>query len=104
MIEFGLILSGKKDIYERRSATLLGWLSDIGGLNDAFKLILSPLIGVISSIAYSLSLTNDQPVTSSNHKSQELSQQSKRLLRRIEEQDQLKLDRGDVSHLLNPVR
>ena len=59
LIELGINLSGKKDIYERRSATLLGWLSDIGGLNDAFKLILSPLIGVISAITYSLSITND---------------------------------------------
>ena len=59
LLEFTLILSGKKDIYERQSATLLGWLSDIGGLNDAFKLILAPLIGVVSSITYSLSITND---------------------------------------------
>ena len=59
LIELGINLSGKKDIYERRSATLLGWLSDIGGLNDAFKLILSPLIGVVSAITYSLSITND---------------------------------------------
>ena len=59
LIELVINLSGKKDIYERKSATLLGWLSDIGGLNDAFKLILSPLIGVMSAITYSLSITND---------------------------------------------
>ena len=54
-------LSNNKYLQERKSGTILGWLSDIGGLNDAFVLILAPLITMISSTSFSLSITNDMP-------------------------------------------
>ena len=64
MFELVIGLSSNKYLHERRSGTILGWLSDIGGLNDAFGMILAPLIALISSTSFTLSLTNEMPTNS----------------------------------------
>ena len=55
-------LSTKKYLHERRSGTVLGWLSDVGGFNDCVALILKPMIAYISALSFSISVTNDMPV------------------------------------------
>ena len=55
-------LSASKYLHERTSGTFLGWLSDVGGLNDALIIIFSPLVMQISSLSFSLSVTNNMPV------------------------------------------
>ena len=59
-----ITLSNTKYIQERRRGTILGWLSDVGGLNDAFSIILAPLIALISTKSFILSVTNDMPASS----------------------------------------
>ena len=56
-------LSSTKYEHERVSGTVLGWLSDIGGFNDALGLLTKPLFAYISAFSYSLSVTNDMPTT-----------------------------------------
>ena len=55
-------LSTKKYLHERRSGTVLEWLSDVGGFNDCVALILKPMIAYISALSFSISVTNDMPV------------------------------------------
>ena len=59
-----ITLSNTKYIQERRRGTILGWLSDVGGLNDAFLIILAPLIALISSKSFILSVMNGMPASS----------------------------------------
>ena len=102
-------LSNKKYLQERKSATILGWLSDIGGLNDALCLILAPMIAFVSSTSFSYSLTNGMPTDtgspqgsqSARHEDIVFQKQSHDLLKRIEISDRLKLDKLDVMTLLN---
>ena len=56
IFELKISLSSNMYLQERRSVTILAWLSDIGGLNDAFVMILAPLITLISSNSFTLSL------------------------------------------------
>ena len=60
-LELRITLSANMYIHERKSGTFLAWLSDVGGLNDAFKLIIAPLVAVISSTEFSLAVTNEMP-------------------------------------------
>ena len=60
-LEIKISLSTNKYIHERKSGTILGWLSDVGGLNDAFILIIAPLVAFVSSTEFSLALTNEMP-------------------------------------------
>ena len=50
-------------IMNRETYSVLDWLGDVGGLNDAIVLILKPFISYISYLSFSLSLTNDMPTT-----------------------------------------
>ena len=58
-----ITLSNTKYLQERRRGTILGWLSDVGGLNDAFLIILAPLIALISSKSFILSVMNGMPAS-----------------------------------------
>ena len=54
-------LSSTQYEHERTSGTLLGWLSDVGGLNDAIILIIGPIAGYASGLSFNLSITNGMP-------------------------------------------
>ena len=56
-----IALSSTQYEHERTSGTLLGWLSDVGGLNDAILLIIGPIAGYASGLSFNLSLTNGIP-------------------------------------------
>ena len=56
-------LSSTKFVHVRKSGTILGWLSDIGGFNDALCLLTKPLFAYVSAFSYSLSVTNDMPAS-----------------------------------------
>ena len=49
-------------------------MSDVGGLNDALMIILSPLVMHISSLSFSLSITNNMQADTGtlDHKEQNL--------------------------------
>ena len=63
-------------IHERRSGTILSWLGDVGGLADAMRLILAPVVALISTTSFSLSVTNDMPT---DFKSSSTSQPSRQV-------------------------
>ena len=104
-------LSTTKITHVRTSGTFLAWLSDVGGLRDAMILIISPVIGYVSALRFSLSITNDQPSLlrqPSTHESKNLQlasdKQSRKLYKRIETSESYKLDKVDIANLLNPIR
>ena len=61
LFEIRVKLSTKKYLLDRKSTTILGWLSNVGGLNDAIILTLSPFISYISALSFSLAITNGTP-------------------------------------------
>ena len=96
----------------RKSGTILGWLSDIGGFNDALCLITKPFFAYVSAFSYSLSVTNGMPTTVQKTSQDQNSQafekvaayQRNKLYNRIRESTTHKLGKSDLITLLNPIR
>ena len=100
-------LSNTKYLHERRSGTLLEWLSDVGGFADALFVLIGPFISYISALSFQISVTNGIPTAVSSESSELLAipeKMSKKLYNRLKASQKHKLTKVDVVHLLNPLR
>ena len=113
LYEMRLELSSKKYLLERKSTTILGWLSDVGGLNDAIILTLSPFISYTSALSFSLAITNETPSILQTTKKraidqdplQQMSQrQSSKLQKKLDRSEEYTLNQIDIANLLYPAR